>query len=133
MGLPVDHRADVYALAATLYDRLTGKPPVESKNIFEALRLVQESIPTHPKDRDPSIDAELDAIVMKSLEKKADRRHQSAGALADALDAWVQAKYPAVVPEVAVAPAKKAGCGKAAVWLLAAGAAAGAALVRSMA
>ena len=134
MGLPVDHRADVYALGATLYDRLTGKPPVESKNIFEALRLVQEAIPTHPKDKDPSIDPELDAIVMKSLEKKADKRHQTAGEFADALDAWVQSAYAPGASAVAptTAPAKKAGCGKAAAWLLAAGTAAGVAIAHAM-
>lgn len=132
-GKQVDHRTDVYALGATLYDRLVGRPPFESKNIFEGLRLVQDTMPQRPKSIDPTIDPKLDAIVMKTLEKDPAKRHQSAAELADALDAWVQDTYPAGSEAAEAAPAKKAGCGKAAVWLLAAGAAAVTAIAHAMA
>ncbi|MEK7469452.1 MAG: serine/threonine-protein kinase [Planctomycetota bacterium] len=128
-GREVDHRTDVYALGATLYDRLCGKPPFESKNIFEGLRLVQETMPQRPRSIDPSIDPKLEAIVMKALEKDPAKRPQTATELAEALDAWLLDNPPASAAPIA---AKKTGCGKAAVWLLAAGAA-GAALVQAMA
>ncbi|MCE9584854.1 MAG: serine/threonine protein kinase [Planctomycetes bacterium] len=131
-GQQVDLRTDIYALGATLYDRLLGRPPFESKkNIFEALRLVQETMPTRPRVLDSSIDPKLDSIVMKTLEKSPANRYQTAGELADALDGWLKDNQPAA--EVAqVAPAKKAGCGKAALWLIAVGIA-GAALVSVLA
>lgn len=122
-GHQVDHRTDVYALGATLYDRLLGRPPFESKNIFEGLRLVQEQLPQRPRAADPTIDAKLDAIVMKTLEKDPGKRYQTATELADALDGWLAENAPAADVE-GPAAAKKGGCGKAAVWLLAAGAAA---------
>ncbi len=125
-GRPVDARADVYSLGATLYDRLTGRPPFESKNIFEALRLVQETAAKRPMACDPTVDGELDAIVMKCLEKKVEDRYQTAGELAAALDRWLGGHAGSEAAPEAAAPAKKGGCGKAAALLLAAGAAAGA-------
>jgi serine/threonine protein kinase len=119
-GREVDHRTDVYALGATLYDRLCGRPPFESKNIFEGLRLVQETMPQRPSAIDPTIDSKLEAIVMKTLEKDPGKRYQSATELAEALEGWLREHQPEAD---APAGAKKGGCGKAAVFLLAAGAA----------
>jgi len=122
LGKIVDARADVYSLGATLYQRLTGVPPFESKSIFEALRRVQEEMPKPPSQLEKGIDAGLDAIVMKCLEKDPAKRYQTAGELAEALDGWLT---PAVVATGDAVPKKK-GCGGAAVLLIAAAAAAAA-------
>ncbi len=81
----IDARSDVYGLGATLYHLLSGKPPFEGASIFEIAAKVAEEEPK----RIPSIDADLNAIVLKCLEKEPDRRYPTAAALADDLDRWL--------------------------------------------
>ena len=54
--------SDVYALGATLYCLLTGKPPFESDDIGELLRKVQRGEFAPPRQLDASIDPALEAV-----------------------------------------------------------------------
>ena len=42
-GEPLDVRADIYAVGATLYYLLTGQPPFEARDLRELVRVVSES------------------------------------------------------------------------------------------
>jgi serine/threonine-protein kinase len=79
-------RSDVYSLGATLYERLTGRPPHLAGSLPETLRLIQEEAPVAPRAIDPSIDPALEAVVLTCLEKDPARRYDSATALAEDLD-----------------------------------------------
>ncbi|MBI2921782.1 MAG: protein kinase [Planctomycetes bacterium] len=81
--------ADVYALGATLYELLTGLPPVVAKTPLETLRLVKEGEVRPPRVLDASVDADLDTIVMKCLEKDPRARYRSARDLAADLTRWL--------------------------------------------
>jgi hypothetical protein len=72
--------------------------------------MVQEVAPKRPREFDPGVDAKLDAIVMKTLEKDPGKRHQTAGELASALDEWLRETEG----KGAEAKASRGGCGKAA-------------------
>ena len=77
-GRPVDHRADLYALGATLYELATGEPPFGST---DALRLTHDHlarVPAPPNDINPAVPQALSAIIMHLLEKEPDDRYQSA-------------------------------------------------------
>ena len=89
-GEKVDARADVYGLGATLYELLTDRPSVRGENVFDILVNVQSEEPKSPRRIDASIDADLETIVMKCLEKEPGRRYATAGALADDLDRWLE-------------------------------------------
>lgn len=81
-GHPVDHRADLYALGATLYEMITGEPPFGSG---EALQLVHDAlvrVPAPLADRVPELPPLLSDVVARLLEKEPDRRYQSASGLA---------------------------------------------------
>ncbi len=84
-GEPADRRTDVYGLGATLYELLTGVPPFAAPDLFQLLRAVREEPPRPPRAHRPALPAELEAVVLKCLEKDPARRYPSARALAEDL------------------------------------------------
>lgn len=82
----VDARTDLYSLGATAYFLLTGRPPFVGKNPVEILlRHTRDTIlpPSHYVSTIPS---EVDAIIMRCLEKDSADRYQSANELSHALE-----------------------------------------------
>jgi predicted Ser/Thr protein kinase len=88
-GNPLDRRTDVYSLGIVLYEMLAGEPPFVGANPAGTLvRVVQEDPPRLRKIA-PAVSQDLETIVMKCIEKDPDRRYDSARALADDLDRWL--------------------------------------------
>jgi len=81
----LDRRADIYSLGATLYHLLTGRPPTPGATVMEVLHNLSTSEPRPPRALDPDIPVDLEAIVLKCLEKDRSARYDSARALADDL------------------------------------------------
>ena len=80
-GRPVDQRADLYALGATLYELATGEPPFGTG---DPLRLTHDHlarVPVPPAQVNPAVPAALSAIIMHLLEKEPDNRYQTADGL----------------------------------------------------
>ncbi len=85
----VDHRSDVYALGATLYELLTLRPIFEGRDRKELLRQIAEDDPRPPRAAVASIPAELETIVLKALRKEPSERYRSAQELADDLQRFL--------------------------------------------
>ena len=84
----VDCRADLYNLGAVAYWLLTGQPPFTAATSVEVVIDHVKTIPKRPSEvTELPIPPELDAIVMKCLEKKPGDRYQTARQLEKALDA----------------------------------------------
>jgi WD40 repeat protein/serine/threonine protein kinase len=81
----VDHRTDVYALGATLYELLTLRPAVDGRDREEVLRKIAFAEPTPPRQIDHGIPADLETIALKALEKNPAERYATARELADDL------------------------------------------------
>ncbi len=81
----VDHRTDVFALAAILYEMLTGKIAFEGSSIAEILMKIVSGNPDPVTALKPGLPPSLDDVVEKGIRKEKERRWASAGALADAL------------------------------------------------
>ncbi len=85
----VDHRSDVYALGATLYELLTLTPAVGGADRAETLRRLAEAEPIPPRKLDRGIPRDLETVFLKCLEKDPARRYPSARALADDLNRYL--------------------------------------------
>jgi predicted ATPase/transcriptional regulator with GAF, ATPase, and Fis domain len=82
----VDHRADLYALGATLYEMLAGRPPFDTQDALELVHAHIARTPRAPAAVAHSVPEQLSAIVIRLLAKAAEDRYQSAHGLRHDLD-----------------------------------------------
>jgi WD40 repeat protein len=77
--------ADLYALGATLYALLTGRPPFQAATVMDTvIQLISEE-PIPLRRLNPSIPRDLETICLKCLEKVAAKRYASGAALGEDL------------------------------------------------
>ncbi len=80
-GPHVDQRSDVYSLGVILYEISTHKRPFVGDTLFDTIRSVINDEPVAPLRLEPTLDPDLDAIILHCLEKEPARRYQSASDL----------------------------------------------------
>ena len=93
-GTP-DPRSDIYSLGASAYYLLTGKPVFDGENALKVIFAHASQVVIPPTSINPQIPEELEAFILKCLEKKPEDRYQSAEELSAALktlpvDDWTQ-------------------------------------------
>jgi eukaryotic-like serine/threonine-protein kinase len=81
----VDHRADVYALGATFYHAVTGRPPFRGPSARSVLfkHATQPVVPPHA--RNPLVPRDVSALVCRMMAKDPAQRFQTYDDLFDAL------------------------------------------------
>jgi serine/threonine-protein kinase len=88
----VDARADVYALGATMFALLAGRPPFQSPTFPDLLVQIMSAPPPRLGHLVPSLPRDVETIVMKCLEKDPERRYRSARMLADDLGRFLDGR-----------------------------------------
>ncbi|NPA26179.1 MAG: protein kinase [Chloroflexi bacterium] len=104
-GQNVDHRADIYALSAVLYEMLTGQPPYTGDSIAEVIQGHLMADVPDPRELRPEIPPALSEVVRRGLAKDPEERYASALALKTALEALLpelEARFAAVLERTLV-------------------------------
>ncbi|MFO0564967.1 MAG: serine/threonine-protein kinase [Polyangiaceae bacterium] len=95
-GLPLDHRADVFALSLVAYRALTGRPVFSAADQYTVIYRIVHEQPVCPSDL-AMLPADVDLCLALGLAKEREERFASAGELAEAL---AQASHNALAPEL---------------------------------
>jgi Tol biopolymer transport system component len=113
-GKPVDHRIDIFAFGAILYEMLTGKRAFQRSTSAETMTAILNDDPPSISQIVQTTPPGLQRVVHRCLEKNPEQRFQSASDLAFALEASSESGSAAVV---AVAPRSRSRL----LWVVAAG------------
>jgi serine/threonine-protein kinase len=81
-GQVADEKSDLYSVGVVLYEMVTGQVPFDGETaVSVALKHVQEP-PKSARLMEPSVSKGLDEVILKSLDKEASRRYQTAADMA---------------------------------------------------
>ena len=97
----LDHRTDVYSLAATLYELLAGRPAFPAEEPHILLRQILDTEPPPLRSIEPSVPADLETVLQKGMQKEPRDRYATAAEFADDLDRFlagepIRARRPAI-------------------------------------
>ncbi len=77
-GGAVDHRADLFAVGAVLYEMLAGRVPFQADTMADSANRILNQEPEALARFNYAVPADVDAVVRKALAKDPDYRYQSA-------------------------------------------------------
>jgi serine/threonine protein kinase len=100
----VDARTDVWALGVTLYELLSGKLPFEGRSLLQVYSHIASNVPLRLRDGSPHVPSELEAIILKCLERQRDRRCGSVAELAAALVRFGSSRATLSIERIASLP-----------------------------
>jgi serine/threonine protein kinase len=75
--LKLTHQTDIYSLGVTMYKLLTGKLPFDASNNHSMIYNIINIEPPPPSVFRPEMGPELDAIVVRAMEKDTAKRYQT--------------------------------------------------------
>ena len=89
LGRPVDRRADIWAVGATLYHLLAGKPAYDADNTLGTLHLLTSGRPPTPLPAE--VHPAIAAVARKALSMPPEKRYATAAEMRDAMEAAMMA------------------------------------------
>jgi TonB family protein len=93
-GRNIDKRSDIFALATVLFEMLTARKLFAGDNELSILEQVREARVTPPSQYNDEVTPQIDAIVLKALQKDPAARYQTAGEMQRDLDAVLYSFKP---------------------------------------
>ncbi len=77
-GGDIDHRADLFAVGAVLYEMLAGRPPFQADTMADTAHRILTQEPDALARFNYAVPADVEAVVRKALAKDPEFRYQSA-------------------------------------------------------
>jgi serine/threonine-protein kinase len=106
-GLRVDPRSDLYSLGVSLYEMVVGRPPFAGDNPVAIAYQHVQTAPLPPRQVQPNVPADLEAIILTLLAKDPAQRYPDAESLRADLRRFIEGQPVGAAPAV-VAPATAA-------------------------
>jgi serine/threonine-protein kinase len=91
-GKPVDRRSDIFAAGILLWEITTGQRLFRQSSEIETLRKVIDCVIEKPSSVDPEVPPELEAIVLRALEREPAARYQDAREMQLALGDYLKSR-----------------------------------------
>ncbi|MGI9516876.1 MAG: serine/threonine protein kinase, partial [Pirellulaceae bacterium] len=88
----IDHRTDIYSLGATVYELLTLQPIWPGSDKAELIRKISFEEPVQPRKVNASIPDDLETIVLKAISRNPSERYDTAKAMGEDLQRWLDHK-----------------------------------------
>ncbi len=85
-----DARSDIYSLGLTLYELLTLRPAYDESDRNRLIQSVAHEEPPRPRKVNPAIPRDLETIVLKAVARDPAQRYQTAAAVADDLQRFLE-------------------------------------------
>ncbi len=86
-GLATDHRADIFAFGAILYEMVMGQRTFKKSTDADTISAILNEEPAPISELSPDTPLAMDRVIRRCLEKNPEQRFQSASDLAFALEA----------------------------------------------
>lgn len=88
-GAKPDHRVDIYATGVIMYELLTGRVPFTADTFMGILTKHMFEVPEAPSALVPEADipAEVEAIILKAMQKDRELRFEDMAAMSEAIEA----------------------------------------------
>jgi serine/threonine-protein kinase len=86
-GEEIDHRVDVYATGAVLFECVVGRPVFDAPSVMTVMAKHLEEEPEDPRGLNPEVPEGLSHLILKALEKNRENRWASAREMRQGLEA----------------------------------------------
>jgi serine/threonine-protein kinase len=98
-GYPADHRSDIFSLGTVLYWLVTGSLPFEALTPHALLKKIVDAHPPPPQQRSPRVSDDISKLIDRAMARQPEDRFESAGDMADALEALLESAGLSIAEE----------------------------------
>jgi serine/threonine protein kinase len=91
-------QSDLYAIGVILYEIFTGQVPFDAESAMDVAMMHMTEPPPPPRQIRPDLSPEVEAVILKALEKEPTDRYPTGAALVETLDQALKARMQVALP-----------------------------------